>query len=375
MCHVDVVVPRGFAQPGFFFCYSLLIIPLPPTDSYFHCSSISTIYSPYRSLCRIYVVVAYGFAEPGFFLTALFLVLGSLRDDPSAPRQRWNYKVVAYTLLLTIPIVACQLVVILFNPLWQPSAEDIVFTGPGGNRTVSKAQSPDHVLIPPILTKCAEPDGNRPGTAACYFPLLGTVVLGAFAMIYLVFYVWTCLRMGTVIINKRLHNRLHFLMWTFLLGLPTHVLLLAFTVFSHPNDPLFESLLFASFFVLLCCFFIGEWILIVRPIHEGIIVAKSLDRTMRMLRAPDEGKGLVLVMSSDRPGRASTGGFLGAGRGPKTAKVAAGVTPPPQAPRGSKGYAQKTGYIKQGQGAQIDEGEGDSPVDVLGRQPSNFSLI
>ena len=282
---------------------------------------------------------------------------------------------VAYTLLLTTPIVACQLVVILFNPLWQPTAEDKVFTGPGGGQTVSRAQSPEHVLIPPILTKCAEPDGNKTGTAACYFPLLGTVVLGAFAAVYLVFYVWTCLRMGSVIINKRLHNRLHFLMWTFLLGFPTHVLLLAFTVFSHPNEPLFESLLFASFFVLLCCFFIGEWILIVRPIHEGIIVAKSLDRTLRMLRAPDEGKGLVLVMSSERPGRGSAGGFLGSGRGPKTAKVAAGVTPPAGEPRGSKRFIQKTGYTKRGEAEALEEGDAESLGDVGGKPLSGFSLI
>jgi hypothetical protein len=189
------------------------------------------------NMCRIYILSSIGFLEPCFFLTALFLVHGSLSNAPFTPRKAWNGKMVALILICCLPVFLLQLFFVVISP---------TFEFKGGYS--AQKEGYNHRL-PSYFTEAFEGvqlDSQRQ-VAVCRFPLLSTLVLATFGVIYSAYFLLLGWRMLGVVINRCLQRRVYGLLASLLFLLPLHVLFLGMSVLSSPTHWVFELLAFLAF--------------------------------------------------------------------------------------------------------------------------------
>ena len=221
----------------------------------------SLSFNSQANICRVYILTSLGFFEPCFFLTALFLVHGSLRNAPFTPRKAWNGKVVALILLCCLPVFLLQLTFVVISPSFEfKRGYNTTSEGYNGRLPSYFTQAFEKVLM------------NTREVAVCRYPLLSTLVLAAFGVLYSTYFLVLGWRMVGVVINRYLQRRLYGLLAALLFLLPLHVLLLGLSVLSKPTYLLFELLGFFGFITVLLCTTVGEGILIVRPIADALAV-------------------------------------------------------------------------------------------------------
>jgi hypothetical protein len=214
------------------------------------------------NMCRIYILSSIGFLEPCFFLTALFLVHGSLSNAPFTPRKAWNGKMVALILICCLPVFLLQLFFVVISPSFE-------FKG-----GYSAQKEGYNLRLPSYFTEAFEGvqlDSQRQ-VAVCRFPLLSTLVLATFGVIYSAYFLLLGWRMLGVVINRCLQRRVYGLLASLLFLLPLHVLFLGMSVLSSPTHWVFELLAFLAFLTVLLCTSVGEGILVIRPIMDALAV-------------------------------------------------------------------------------------------------------
>lgn len=213
------------------------------------------------NICRFYILSSLGFLEPCFFLTALFLVHGSLRNAPFTPRKSWNGKVVILILSCCLPVFLLQLFLVVISPTFE------------FNTGYASTKEGYHGRLPSYFTQAFE--GvlmDTRNVAVCRYPLLSTLVLAAFGVVYSAYFLWLGWRMVGVVINRCLQRRVYGLLAALLFLLPVHVLLLGMSVLSKPTHLVFELLGFFGFLTILLCTTVGEGILVIRPIADALAV-------------------------------------------------------------------------------------------------------
>ena len=109
-------------------------------------------------------------------------------------------------------------------------------------------------------------------TAVCCYPLLSTLVLAAFGVLYAAYFLILGWRVVGVIINRCLQRRLYGLLGALLVLLPLHVMFLGLSVLSKPSRLPFELISFFGFIMVLLCTTVGEGILVIRPIADALAV-------------------------------------------------------------------------------------------------------
>lgn len=217
------------------------------------------------NVCRFYILSSLGFLEPCFFLTALFLVHGSLRRAPFTPRKAWNGKVVALILICCLPVFLFQLFFVLISPNIEFKASsggvyNLENEGYGGKVPYYFTQAFQNVTI------------GAKEIAVCSYPLLSTLVLATFGVLYSAYFLILGWRVVGVVINRCLQRRLYGLLGALLLLLPLHVMFLGLSVLSEPTHLPFELMSFFGFIMVLLCTTVGEGILVIRPIADALAV-------------------------------------------------------------------------------------------------------
>lgn len=204
------------------------------------------------ALCQAHTVLSFGVMEPCFFLTALFLLQGSVRDEPFEPRQRWNQKTVSRILACCLPILGLQAALVIVTSLM-----------PGNGRVLH---------LPAYFSRSYIQESGEGDAAVCTFPLISTLVLGLFSCIYNCCFLWQGCRMVALVINKRLQIRVCGLVLSLAILLPVQIFFMGLSVVAIPGNLPFELLAFLSFLTVLLCVLVGEGILVVQPIADAMAV-------------------------------------------------------------------------------------------------------
>nr|DAD18023.1 TPA_asm: hypothetical protein HUJ06_019486 [Nelumbo nucifera] len=199
------------------------------------------------NLCKIHVVLTQGFFEPGFLVSLLFIVNISIRKRN--PNDTWAMDI---CLLLSscLPIFCLQVFFVFFKPKQEARFTEGFFRS--------------YVI--------EDEDDGGSGTVLCTYPLLGTIIFGAFAILYIVIFLLSCWRVITLVINKGLRYRIYGLALAVLVALPTQVLLLGISVFWEPSEPAFQLIALAMFLSVLSCALVGEGVLVIKPIVDALAI-------------------------------------------------------------------------------------------------------
>nr|ADE77815.1 unknown [Picea sitchensis] len=250
-----------------------------------------------ENLCKGYLVVSQGFMEPFFYLTALFLVHGSLQNDPFSPRKKGNGRAVLNILVCCLPVFLLQLFFVIIGP-------DMKFRDGQGLWK----------LLPRHFTRTFEEvhyEGSRE-MALCTYPLLSTIVLGSFGIMYVSYFLYVCWRMLSLVINKRMQCRVYGLVFAVVLFLPVKVVFLGLTIFRRPGDDSFELLSFMGFVMSVLTATLGQGILVIRPISDALAVRWVFNSKARFENDRQSfGSGSIEVFSISPVGRDGEESLLG----------------------------------------------------------------
>ncbi|KAG0499814.1 hypothetical protein HPP92_004080 [Vanilla planifolia] len=206
--------------------------------------------------CKFYIVSNLGFSEPTIALIYTFLLHSALqKKDSGTQSQRWIRKTFVYITLLCLPVFIFQLVLVLLGH--KCNKEETPRTGKMANFFLCSSSLVNNVNI-------------------CTYPLLSTIILGAYHLLVFVYVVYIGTRLLSLVINKELRMRVILLSLSIIL-LPLRVLLLGFSVLPRAGNLAYELLVFLAFLVLSFCNNIGIYMLVYLPVEDSLAL-RNIER-------------------------------------------------------------------------------------------------
>ncbi|URE04022.1 hypothetical protein MUK42_22708 [Musa troglodytarum] len=199
-----------------------------------------------QNFCKLYILFNLGFSEPSVFLTLVFLLRASLRRrELGTLSQGWNKRTISYVFLYCIPIFVMQ-----------------VFLDFAGPKFFSEAKNGGRAKKLNYFTKASVLIGDE---CVCTYPLFSTILLGLFHAALISYVSYIGMHVFLSVINKRLLQRLYWLVSSVIFSLPVRVLLLGFSVLPQPGNLAYELIVFLAFLVMLFCTVIGILVLVYFP--------------------------------------------------------------------------------------------------------------
>ncbi|KAK9914566.1 hypothetical protein M0R45_038338 [Rubus argutus] len=194
--------------------------------------------------CKVHVALSLGFFQPAFLGTLLFLVDVSIKKK--TPNVSWA---IIFVLSTCVPLLLLQIFFLFLSPL-------------------EKLFLP----LPAFFTRSSMVKTDEFGSKVvlCKYPLLSTVIFGAFVVTYFLWFLFSLWKVLSLVINKGLRMRIYALAVTVLVPLPVQVVLLAVSVVWRPDKPAFAAVSFVVFLVTFFCFAVGQGILVIKPIADSL---------------------------------------------------------------------------------------------------------
>ncbi|KAJ9186988.1 hypothetical protein P3X46_002491 [Hevea brasiliensis] len=193
--------------------------------------------------CKIHIVFSLGVFEPGFLVTQLFLVNVSIQKK--IPHGSWA---IVFVLANCFPVLFLQVLLIFFSRLQLPLPEIFLRTS-----VVSKR---DEVLL-------------------CEYPLVSSIIFGAFGIWYLMGFSLSCFKVVNVVINKGLRIRIFALAFAVLIMLPLKILFLCLSILWEPEETLYAAFAFLVFGTTLVIAAVGEGILVIKPVVDSLAAGED----------------------------------------------------------------------------------------------------
>lgn len=218
--------------------------------------------SQQETLCRARVVLSLGLFEPAFLVTLLFLVDVSIKKE--TPSSLWA---VGYVLAMCLPVLSLQVLFIFskFDLLFWPEYFQRSFV---------------------VLSN----GGFGKDTVLCAYPLLSTIVFGAFGLGYSLWFMLSCWKVVSMVINKALRVRIYGLALTVMISVPAQIVFLALSVLWKPEEPAYCLVALLVFLSAFACAVVGQGILVIRPIADSLAAGANFRRCMSdALRRPPGG--------------------------------------------------------------------------------------
>ncbi|KAK9292611.1 hypothetical protein L1049_020586 [Liquidambar formosana] len=199
----------------------------------------SLTFSHQADLCKINVVLSLGVFQPGFLVTLLFLVNVSIKKRN--PRDVWA---IVFVLTVCLPVLFLQIFFVFFSPESLPEVfrqSSVLFKDSFGNETV-----------------------------LCTYPLMSTIVFGAFGIAYSVGFLLSCWRVVSLVINKGLTVRIYALAIAVLIPLPIQIALMGISVLWRPDAAAYGGVTLVVLFSVFLCTAAGEVLLVIKPIADAL---------------------------------------------------------------------------------------------------------
>ncbi|KAK7282528.1 hypothetical protein RIF29_11383 [Crotalaria pallida] len=215
--------------------------------------------SQQTEFCKLNVFLSLGFFEPAFLVTLLFLLSASIKKK--TPNDTWA---ITFVFLTCLPVTTLQGLLIYFNPL------------------LNKIPLPFRQIVKVI------DDGFGNDTVLCGYPFLNSVAFAGFGIGYCFWFLFSCWRVLTLVINKGLRVRIYALATTILFALPLQIMALGLTTFFKPDEDFFGVISLLGFLGAFFCAVSGEGILVIKPISDaldaGVNCCKWSSRNREMKR-------------------------------------------------------------------------------------------
>lgn len=219
------------------------------------------------NLCKIHVVLSLGFLEPGFLVTLLFLVNVSIKKKIPHAHGLWA---IAFVFATCLPIFLLQILFVFYTRLG--------------------------LRLPLCFQRSSILHKNEFGeeTVLCTYPLLSTIIFGAFGIVYSLSFLLSCWEVVSLVINKGLRTRIYGLALTVLLTLPLQILFLGLSVLWSAEKHAFGGVALLVFLSTLTCAAVGEGILVIKPIADSLAAGGdccSWNHRVRLGRDQEESVG------------------------------------------------------------------------------------
>ncbi|GAV89621.1 hypothetical protein CFOL_v3_33035 [Cephalotus follicularis] len=193
------------------------------------------------NLCKIHAVLSLGFLEPGFLVTLLFLVTVSFKEK--IPR---GWRAIVFVFATCLPVFLLQILFLFHKKL--------------------ESRFPSFSHRSWILYRT----GFGDETVLCTYPLVSTILFGAFGSVYTLSFFVSCWRVVSLVINKGLRIRIYGLTFTILVALPLQILCLGLSVMWSPEEQAYRGVELVVFLSALTCAAAGEGILVIKPIADSL---------------------------------------------------------------------------------------------------------
>lgn len=195
------------------------------------------------SFCKIHIVFSLGFFEPGFLVTLLFLI--NVSTEKKTPHTTWA---IAFVLANCFPVLALQVLLVFFSGLHLPW--------------------PEIFLRSSVVSKSEE-------VILCQYPLMSSIVFGAFGIWYLMGFSLACFKAVNLVINKGLRRRICALSFTVMIMLPLQILFLVSSVLWSPEENIYATFAFFVFGTTLVIAAVGEGILVIKPTVDSLVAGED----------------------------------------------------------------------------------------------------
>ncbi|KAG5031584.1 hypothetical protein JHK85_015566 [Glycine max] len=196
--------------------------------------------SQQADLCKVHIVLSLGFFEPAFLVTLLFLLNASIKTKTPKNNDKWA---ITSVLLTCLPFATLQALLIFFAPF--------------ENRV-------------PAETSVVLNDGYGFETVLCAYPFLSSVLFAVFGVAYSTWFLFSCWRVLSLVINKGLRMRIYVLAWIVLVAIPLQIVALGFSVRWSPHQEVHGVVSLVGFLAVFCCATTGEGILVIKPISDAL---------------------------------------------------------------------------------------------------------
>ncbi|PHT53404.1 hypothetical protein CQW23_07866 [Capsicum baccatum] len=220
------------------------------------------------NLCKVQVVLSLGLFEPGFLITLLFLVNVSIKiqnnpSDISALFVVWP---------ICVPLLVLQILLVFFSPLQE------------------------HIPVYMHSSSFLSIDvlGNK--AVLCTYPLYSAILFGGFVIAYLIAFLFSCWRVISFVINRKIQVRVNLLATSFMIALPLQILCLVLLPFRPAEDLIHGAAVMVMFLAVAWCVAIGEVTLVIKPIADAFAAGRSCTcrlNTGDTLRQPNGNGGRV----------------------------------------------------------------------------------
>ncbi|KAG6476262.1 hypothetical protein ZIOFF_065501 [Zingiber officinale] len=203
-------------------------------------------------ICHAYLVSSQHLAEPAFLVILLFLVRASTRLKRASSSSVSAFAAaIAAALLAVLPFL-------LLHSLYLFLA-----------------------LSTPRLGLSHYNFASSSSSARCAYPLFGTVLIAAFAAVYVPIFVSASWAAVSVVINRRLRRRLYVLCAAVVVGLSVQVAALALSILWNPDDHAFQWLSVIETSSVVAVVAVGEAILVFRPVIDALSVGEVVETAQR----------------------------------------------------------------------------------------------
>lgn len=127
-------------------------------------------------------------------------------------------------------------------------------------------------------------DGFGNETVLCAYPLLNSIVFAGFVAAYSAWFLFSCWRVLSLVINKGLRVRIYVLAAALLVALPVQVVALGLSVLWRPDNEVYGVISLVAFLGAFCCAATGEGVMVIKPISDALDAGGSCGQ-----RGPRDG--------------------------------------------------------------------------------------
>lgn len=198
-------------------------------------------------ICHAYLVSSQHLAEPAFLVVLLFLVRASTRPKRASSAASAFAAAIAAALLAVLPFLVLHSLYLFL------------------------------ALCVPRLGLSHYNFASSSASARCAYPLFGTVLIAAFAAVYVPVFVSASWAAVSVVINRHLRRRLYALCAAVVAGLSVQVAALALSILWNPDDPAFQWLSIVETSTVVAVVAVGEVILVFRPVIDALSVGEVME--------------------------------------------------------------------------------------------------
>ncbi|OIV96867.1 hypothetical protein TanjilG_08728 [Lupinus angustifolius] len=202
--------------------------------------------SQQSEFCKLHVFFSLGFFEPAFLVTLLFLLNASTKEQ--TPNDT---SAITFVIITCLPIATVQGLLLYFKAVV------------------------DHVPLFFRQTAVVINYGLGSETVLCGYPFLNSAVFAGFGVAYSLWFLVSCWRVLSLVINKGLRARIYALAVTVMVALPLQIVALGLTLFWRLDEDMYGVVSLVVFFGAFCCAVTGEGILVIKPISDALDVGGS----------------------------------------------------------------------------------------------------